>query len=49
MREVKYRGYDVEDKQWRYGYYFLKTDAILCPIFSSDEEYNKAKKTTNTI
>lgn len=38
-REIKFRGYDAESREWRYGYYFHKTDTILC--VASDEERRK--------
>lgn len=38
-RKIKFRGYDTECKEWRYGYYFFKTDTILC--IASDEEIKK--------
>ena len=38
-REIKFRGYDAENREWRYGYYFHKTDTILC--VASDEERRK--------
>lgn len=30
MREIKFRGYDTDDKVWRYGFYMQKDDSILC-------------------
>lgn len=30
MREIKFRGYDTDDKVWRYGFYMQKNDTILC-------------------
>ena len=38
-REIKFRGYDAESREWRYGHYFHKTDTILC--IASDEERRK--------
>lgn len=28
MREIKFRGYDEENKQWRYGHFFETTEGI---------------------
>lgn len=36
---VKFRGYDTDSKEWRYGYYLHKTDTILCA--ASEEEQRK--------
>ena len=44
MREIKFRGYDTDSKVWRYGYYFLKEDTTLSPIYNSKEQYEKDKK-----
>lgn len=38
-REIRYRGYDADNNTWRYGYYFHKTDTILCA--ASDEDRRK--------
>lgn len=43
-REIKFRGYDTDSKVWRYGYYFLKEDTTLSPIYNSKEQYEKDKK-----
>ena len=44
MRTTKYRGYDKEERCWRYGYYFLKEDITLCAIYDSKEQYEKDKE-----
>ncbi len=35
-RQIEFRGYDVEDKAWRYGYYVYHQDTTYC--FSEDYE-----------
>ena len=44
MRETEFRGYDVDSKCWRYGYYFLKEDITLCAIYDSKEQWEEDKK-----
>ena len=44
MRETEFRGYDVDSKCWRYGYYFLKEDITLCAIYNSKEQWEKDKE-----
>lgn len=44
MQDIKFRGYDTDSKVWRYGYYFLKEDVTLSPIYNSKEQYEKDKK-----
>lgn len=44
MREIKFRGYDLDSKCWRYGYYFLKEDITLCVIYDSKEQREEDKK-----
>ena len=44
MREIKFRGYDLDSKCWRYGYYFLKEDITLCAIYDSKEQWEEDKK-----
>ena len=44
MREIKFRGYDLDSKCWRYGYYFLKEDITLCAIYDSKEQWEKDKE-----
>ena len=44
MREIEFRGWDVDSKCWRYGYYFLKEDITLCAIYNSKEQQEKDKE-----
>lgn len=37
MREIKFRGYDLEDKRWRYGAYIKHIDVTPC-MFTCEEE-----------
>lgn len=41
MEEIKFRGYDVESKCWRYGYYMQKNDTILCVATPEQREANE--------
>ena len=43
MREIKFRGYDYEDKIWRYGAYIKHIDMTPC-MFTSEEEEKKFYK-----
>lgn len=43
MREIKFRGYDYEDKCWRYGAYIKHIDVTPC-MFTSKEEKEKFYK-----
>ena len=41
MREIKFRGYDLELKQWHYGNYYFYTDTIYCVASDKDHEENE--------
>lgn len=42
MREIKFRGYDTHDKEWRYGYYLKEKfgNVYICYIVDKYFEYN---------
>lgn len=42
MREIKFRGKDSDNGQWRYGFYLRHSKVTLCPIYENEEEFKKA-------
>lgn len=44
MREIEFRGYDVENKCWRYGYYQKRQEYTPAPLGTTPEEYQKSIK-----
>lgn len=40
MRDLQFRGFDLETKSWHYGYYIKHIDSTPC-IFSSEAEWEK--------
>lgn len=40
MRDLQFRGFDLETKNWHYGYYIKHIDSTPC-VFNSEEEAKK--------
>lgn len=49
MHEIKFRGFDLDLKQWFYGGYHRHIKRQLCPIEVSKQEQNWAKDLLHKI
>ena len=49
MREVKFRGYDLEDKRWRYGAYIKHIYVTPCMFTCEEEAENFYKEHTKHL
>jgi uncharacterized phage protein (TIGR01671 family) len=41
LRDIKFRGYDLDLKKWHYGNYYFYTDTIYCIASDKDHEKNE--------